>query len=672
MKKLIARRRQYRPAAVSLDDRVTIILKVLNRIFSVIFYLIYVVFWFLTLIVLGFSLGTVIRFRQYEQNDLFDVVRDNVPLLLVSMVAVFALLLAVMVLSDWWTDRQKRHNKEQKRLPPFPWPMLLTAGGLSLFFVIVIHGRATNDALMLDQIMQEFAAGDYSALNPGGYLFIYPFQIAYVLIGEVIQAVCGPSDFMAYQILNVVSILVNLYLLYRITWELFESRAVCRTMQVLSVFCVFYYVYATFVYNDLWSYAFQTAALYLQILYMKRRTSGESSENGKERTAGESSNPGDKRDGRAEKAAAGRKAVWYEVGAGICIAIACLLKSNCYIALIAMVIMLIVDAVRRAAANRSTFHRAQLSVPQESAGATEAVSMKGSVAASRKWRLIAEPLLLSAMVILMVWGSTAAVHTAVAAAAGIDHFPDGVPAWNYVAMGMQKTEGKCGWYNGTNVRLYSDAGWDQAASVEAAKQSIGEAVAEFRSSGRNCVRFYVDKFLSQWGDPTCVSMREMEETERHIDNVWPLADSLIFGTGSRILQWIMNVIHSMIYLGTAVYAGCAIRRKITGVSGQTTGGAGQIITDASGQITEGSGRNRAAGTSEELLVLFLFGGMIFHELWEASGRYTMRYYLTMLPLAAEGLTALAVRCRAAVLKIGRKKRETETSGQTKEQTQTEE
>ena len=39
---------------------------------------------------------------------------------------------------------------------------------------------------------------------------------------------------------------------------------------------------------------------------------------------------------------------------------------------------------------------------------------------------------------------------------------------------------------------------------------------------------------------------------------------------------------------------------------------------------------------EILMIIFIIGGMIFHKFWEASGRYTMRYYLTMLPLAAEG------------------------------------
>ena len=51
-------------------------------------------------------------------------------------------------------------------------------------------------------------------------------------------------------------------------------------------------------------------------------------------------------------------------------------------------------------------------------------------------------------------------------------------------------------------------------------------------------------------------------------------------------------------------------------------------------------RLRTVSEPEILLVLFLVGGMLFHQIWEASGRYTMRYYLTMLPLAAWGICRL--------------------------------
>lgn len=507
----------------------------------------------LTGIVLVFSLLTVMVFRQYEQNDLFDVVQDHTGWLLISMAAVL-LIFGLVVRS---LDRRTGAGAEECVRQPgrsedtiygravFPWPMVLVSGGFSLFLVLVIRGMATNDALQLDVIMQEFSRGNYDSLQMGGYLYVYPFQVSYVMIGQLIAGVCGDSNYLVYQLLNVISIVCNLYCLYQITWELFHDRRICAVMQMLSMGCWFYYVFATFIYSDLWSFAFQTAALLWEIRYLREHR------------------------------------IYQMAGAGVWIAVASLLKTNCYVALIAMICLLLWDGLQ-----------------------------------SRKWigwgRLAAMIL----MLFVMTFGLQKAVNAAVARTAGLSSMPSGTPAITYIAMGMQETEGKCGWYNGTNVALYRESGFEQEAAEEAAKASIRESIGEFQNSGRYLVKFYLKKFLSQWGDPTCVSMREMEETDRHAESVSALAESLIFGTGSRILQWGMNVMHSVIYLGVFVYlwvrAGHSLRKR----------------------------KRQEIQSGEILIVLFLFGGMMFHQLWEASGRYVMRYYLTMLPLSAWGITWL--------------------------------
>ena len=224
--------------------------------------------------------------------------------------------------------------------------------------------------------------------------------------------------------------------------------------------------------------------------------------------------------------------------------------------------------------------------------------------------------------------------------------PEGVPSAAYFAMGMEETEGKYGWYNGRNVGLFRDAGYDREQTVLNARETMKASIGEFQNSKRYLIRFYAGKFLSQWGDPTCVSMREMEETRRHTGELPKLVDSLIFGTGSRILQWGMNVTHSLIYLGLTVYllsvTGSALRRKqklrMPTQNGQQAQNGQQT---QNGQQAQKQGQHlHTVSEPEILLVLFLVGGMLFHQIWEASGRYTMRYYLTMLPLAAWGICRL--------------------------------
>ena len=593
-------------------------MRVLNFLRQLAIYFSYGLLCILSVITLFFSLATVIRFRQYEQNDLFDIVRDHVPLLLLSMAVVLVLMRIVMKWmtrsesssgsesssrSESWTRSVSEQGKSGER-PSFPWPMLLAAGGMSLFLVLVIRGNATNDALQLDEIMQAFSRGDYSSLQEGGYLFVYPFQVTYVLIGQVIQALCGPSNYLVYQLLNVVSILCNLYFLYQITWELFHDRRICAVMQLLSMGCWFYYVFATFIYADLWSFAVQSAAFLLEIRYLNRRRLRDI------------------------------------IGAGICIAAATLLKTNCYVALIAMILILLMDAVKAAmsaaagkeasgtassesvAASGDTVGNAssESAAPSENVAPFENVAASGNAGAGNSaGALVLRAVLIGAMFVVLTKGAQSAVNLGTARAAGIEKMPEGVPSAAYFAMGMEETEGKYGWYNGRNVGLFRDAGYDREQTVLDARETMKASIGEFQNSKRYLIRFYAGKFLSQWGDPTCVSMREMEETRRHTGEHPKLVDSLIFGTGSRILQWGMNVTHSLIYLGLTIYllsvAGAALRKK-------------QYL------------RLRTVSEPEILLVLFLVGGMLFHQIWEASGRYTMRYYLTMLPLAAWGICRL--------------------------------
>jgi hypothetical protein len=41
--------------------------------------------------------------------------------------------------------------------------------------------------------------------------------------------------------------------------------------------------------------------------------------------------------------------------------------------------------------------------------------------------------------------------------------------------------------------------------------------------------------------------------------------------------------------------------------------------------------------SEMLMLILIFGGIVFHEFWEGSSRYAMRYYIYWLPFAAFGI-----------------------------------
>ena len=88
-----------------------------------------------------------------------------------------------------------------------------------------------------------------------------------------------------------------------------------------------------------------------------------------------------------------------------------------------------------------------------------------------------------------------------------------------------------------------------------------------------------------------------------------LGQSLVFGRGSEMIKWIMNVFMTLCYLGVLIY----------------------LFTTFTG---------KKVSDSEMLILILILGGIVFHEFWEGSSRYAMRYYIYWLPFAACGLKVL--------------------------------
>ena len=510
------------------------------------------------LVMLGASFVMRVDFRQMTENDYPDIYRQDTLLLIAALFVVYAVFLLIRRRQDRRLARLAaalpagRDPRRKKRRAALCL-LLVFAGGLCLFLIFSIRGLATNDARLLDEITAKFMQGDLTSLRRG-YLNNYPFQLGYMAVCQFLYKAVGPSRFIVYQLLNTAAILVTLGLLWSITWELYRDSVTCDLMALTAMGALFLYVYSTFVYADIWSLAPQTAALYLMVRYMRHDYMSDG------------------------------------VGAAFWTGVSCVLKTNCYIAMIAMAIACVLVMLREFTRGSAVKRNADRPL----------------------WRRAGAKLVVLVLLLVLGLGMPRAVGMAYVRAAGMDGLPAGVTAPAYFAMGMTETEGKYGWYNGDNVRYYTENGRDGAAENEAAWAAVREKAAYFREHPRYMVKFYLFKFLTQWGDASAVSMREFEETARHVEDQPAVAGSLVFGTGSRILKGGMEIYHAFVLLCLAAWIVHAFRRR---------------------QLSD----------PETLLVIFILGGMLFHQIWEASGRYTIRYRLTMLPLAARGLERITAR-----------------------------
>ncbi len=205
-----------------------------------------------------------------------------------------------------------------------------------------------------------------------------------------------------------------------------------------------------------------------------------------------------------------------------------------------------------------------------------------------------------------MWG----IEGIYAARAGLEQFPEGIPKIAWIAMSMQEgDEGgyACGWYNAYNWNVYEENQFDQALTTQACAENLKESLEKFWSEKRFAVNFFYKKFTSQWNAPTFQAMITNEWNSRHVENLSPLAEFFIYGTGRAVLYQIMNVYHFFMFLCTGIYCFCFRRNWSVEIA---------------------------------YFVLNIFGGFLFHMLWEAQSRYILGYFVLMLPLAAFGFNGI--------------------------------
>lgn len=146
---------------------------------------------------------------------------------------------------------------------------LFAAGCICLFFVLIFRGTATCDSLGLSNLAVAFLSGNGNDLQTGGYLSIYPFQLGMVAVLELVYTIFGAENYMAFQIINITAILTVLYVLHRITEEIFNDKEVVRYEEILSVCMLPLFLYSTFVYGDILGLACSISAVYFEIRFLK-------------------------------------------------------------------------------------------------------------------------------------------------------------------------------------------------------------------------------------------------------------------------------------------------------------------------------------------------------------------------------------------------------------------
>ena len=445
----------------------------------------------------------------------------------------------------------KKEEGQERRIRILAGAVCLYALVFGIWWVGAAKCLPLGDQNSVCTAAAQFREGNYEMLTIDSYekyLFIHPHQLGLTALIELTFALFGNGNYVAFEYLNCVGAAVTLYAGYRITRVLTNRKQAWIYYLLLAAACFPLLFYVVFVYGEIPSITFSALAILGFLEYRKQ--------------------------------GAGQKRLLWLAFACVTCALACLVRNNCLILLLAFVLIQVTTAL-----------------------------------GERNIR----PLVAALLLVLTFGGARTALRSSYEARSGIE-LNQGAPMLLYVAMGMQQGEGAPGWSNGYILHNYwGVSDFDYAASEAMAKQDIRTSASEFVHHPKYALRFFVGKFASEWNDPTyeCYAMTHVGGD----DPRGAVADSIFNGTLHTVFEWFMNQYQSLIYGGVFLWLLYGFWRK--------------------------------KDLSVLVLMTVIFGGFLFHMLWEAKGRYILPYFVMMLPMAAAGLSELSDRVNSWLRKHGK-------------------
>ena len=179
----------------------------------------------------------------------------------------------------------------------------------------------------------------------------------------------------------------------------------------------------------------------------------------------------------------------------------------------------------------------------------------------------------------------------------------GMPASLYISMGLNENYG---WYDFSHDVIFRDTGGDVEASDRIAKDRIRQFILRCRQNPGFATSFFTEKMNMQWNAPM---YHAITMNGNIVGEQGAIARSVYHGRLWQVFNFYTNTYQLLVYGGIF---GLLIIRK------------------------------REWRTLEPFLLLVgIYGGFLFTLIWETKTRYTLPYFLLMLPYGAMGIAALS-------------------------------
>lgn len=186
------------------------------------------------------------------------------------------------------------------------------------------------------------------------------------------------------------------------------------------------------------------------------------------------------------------------------------------------------------------------------------------------------------------------------------------PATAIILMGItsdgEKTMCGPGSYDASTVALYTEAGNDHDAANKLAKERLKVAIGEYLS-GKRSWTFFLRKIRNEWSDPW-FSAAVMTVYPWNSDQVSEAFTAFLEGNFMSGMQEFLTVYMMSVYLLALIAAW---------VCGGFVGK-----------------RKKETKVCDLLVPMYFCGGFLFYIAWESKPRYSMSYFVFLIPMAVYG------------------------------------
>ena len=153
--------------------------------------------------------------------------------------------------------------------------LLLALSALGVLFVLTARVQPGADQAKVILAAAHWRSGNFSDLQRGGYLYLYPHQIGLVLATWLASFLFGSGSYLPGQLCNVAALAGAIWFLGRAAALLFPHR--WTQPAVTAALCLFLplFFYTAFNYGTLYGLCCSAAAFYLLLRFLAQRRAGQ-------------------------------------------------------------------------------------------------------------------------------------------------------------------------------------------------------------------------------------------------------------------------------------------------------------------------------------------------------------------------------------------------------------